>query len=263
MKRTITAILLFSFLLGCEGIKDEIVTNENTRYSIESITAPGYLSYSAGDSTLIVRAKFSSIENLKSIWGIVVSTNSKETIVPFFSMKDDGIVSGSGDQTAGDNTYSGKVLMSRTYSSGDYIIEIYTEDEKNTRLKSGFHNFSFENGQSNVAPVIANITAPDTVVVLDPQTVFLISVEVSDSNGYPDIKDVWYTVRRPNGTTSGNKFLLLDNGTGGDLTPFDGVFSQGVKVVPSNTKGRYAFIFQASDKGNKLSNILTHYIVLE
>ncbi len=263
MKKIFVSIILSLLLIGCDSIKDDVVSNDVNRFGIESINAPNYLSYSAGDSVVTIRAVFTSALNLKSVWGSVVTTTSKETIIPFFALEDNGNLNQSGDQTAGDNIFSGRFVMSNSYASGDYIVEVYTEDIESTRLKSGFHSFSFENGQSNIAPVISNATAPDTVVVVEPKTVFLISVEVADSNGYADIKEVWYTVRRPNGTTSGNRFFLLDNGTGGDITPFDGVFSQAVEVVPSNAKGRYTFTFQAADKGNKLSNTLTYYIVLE
>ena len=110
------------------------------------------------------------------------------------------------------------------------------------------------------------MNAPDTIKVADPKSVILLTIVASDPNGFDDIKSVYFTVRRPDGTSSGNKTQMFDDGdfeADGDLKKGDGTFSILVEITPSNAKGVYRFDFQAVDLGGALSEIISHNIVVQ
>jgi hypothetical protein len=50
------------------------------------------------------------------------------------------------------------------------------------------------------------------------------------------------------------------SGISGDDIAGDGIYSIIIQLPPNTQKGKYRFEFQAIDKSNASSNILTHYI---
>ena len=56
---------------------------------------------------------------------------------------------------------------------------------------------------------------------------------------------------------------MYDNGTNGDQTSGDGIYSLIIELPPTGvTKGVYRWEFQARDHGKKLSNKIIHNIVI-
>lgn len=119
----------------------------------------------------------------------------------------------------------------------------------------------------NIPPIIRNLQAPDTLDLhpTDTLKVFL-RVEVYDPDGYDDIKSVFFNSYLPDGTPSrSNPIYLFDDGNfqlNGDLAARDGIFSRIIVLPPNTPKGKYRFDFQAVDKKNEISNIISHNIVV-
>ena len=87
-----------------------------------------------------------------------------------------------------------------------------------------------------------------------------------DSNGVNDIKEVYYIVYKPDGSTSGAKLLLFDDGNiedHGDLVAGDGIYSRLIQINETNDKGTYRFEFQAEDRSGDLSNIINHFVLIQ
>ena len=121
-------------------------------------------------------------------------------------------------------------------------------------------------GRTNFPPQLSDLVAPDTVVVGNPKSVILLSVMPSDPNGKSDVKSVYFVVYKPDGTTTGAKSSLLDDGNydkDGDAVAGDGIYSILIEVTPANAKGTYRFDFQAADQEGAVSEILSHNIVIK
>ncbi len=120
----------------------------------------------------------------------------------------------------------------------------------------------------NVPPVVKNVLAPDTLDVPATDTLKIsLSVEAYDSDGAADLSSVFFNSFRPDGSPSAsNPFQMFDDGNiigNGDLVRDDGIYSR-IIILPSGTpKGKYRFDFQAIDKSNELSNVISHFMVLK
>jgi len=120
----------------------------------------------------------------------------------------------------------------------------------------------------NVPPIVKNVQAPDTLIVPLSDTLKIsLSVEAIDADGQSDILSVFFNTFRPDGSPSANNpFLMFDDGNivgNGDLVKGDGIFSRIIILPPGTTKGKYRFDFQAIDKSNEISNVISHFMVLK
>jgi len=119
----------------------------------------------------------------------------------------------------------------------------------------------------NVPPVIRNLQAPDTLNLHSTDTLrIFLRVEVFDADGYSDIKSVYFNSFLPDGSPSrSNPIYLFDDGNfqvNGDPVARDGIFSRIIILPPNTTRGTYRFDFQAVDKKDESSNIISHNLVV-
>ncbi|MDH4070279.1 MAG: hypothetical protein OEV30_07630 [Ignavibacteria bacterium] len=120
---------------------------------------------------------------------------------------------------------------------------------------------SFDPGGN--APVLTDgLISPDTINVdtltpsdgLYPLTLS-VTVKAVDPDG--DLETVIARVLRRNGSGTLVETRLVDNGTGGDLTPGDSVYSGVLNFsIQRADAGFYAIEFLSSDEGSRLSNLL-------
>jgi hypothetical protein len=114
----------------------------------------------------------------------------------------------------------------------------------------------------NQPPVLSELTAPDTVSRRNSSPI-LLSVRASDPQGPADIRRVVFNTIKPDGTpAAGNPFSMFDDGTNGDVTAGDGVYSLGITISNTNALGNYRFDFFASDLAGAVSEVLTHVITV-
>ncbi len=119
----------------------------------------------------------------------------------------------------------------------------------------------------NIPPIIRNLQAPDTLSLHPTDTLkSFLRIEVYDADGYEDIKSVYFNSYLPDGNPSrSNPIYLFDDGNlqaNGDLVARDGIFSRIIILPPNTPKGTYRFDFQAIDKKDEVSNIISHNIVV-
>ena len=256
---------VISLFTGCEGIPDEIINTNVSDFRVVRISAPKDFQYIPGDSSFVTSIEFDQINSLKSIWQSIVSSDGSLTLRSMIPMADDGKLISSGDAKANDNIYSSIIRLSNSDPNGTYEISFYVLDNSGEDKKVGAHPFNYDNGQNNIPPVLSELIAPDTVIVTAPKSIIVLSVLANDENGLQDIENVYFKSYRPDGTTSGDKEFMFDDGNingHGDETASDGRYSIIIEVLPKNTKGKYRFDFQAQDKGKKLSNIIKHNIFI-
>jgi hypothetical protein len=241
--------------LGCEPTFDNTIDVSQNNYQVVSIAGikDTVDLKEPGDSILSVRVIFAQGSQFNSAYfDIYSSTNQKLNssgieLVPIST-----------------NIYQNSFELEKEFPIGNYTVRIFVVGMDGNTNQVALNTFYFNNGQDNSAPVIQNtIVEPDTVVVTQP-TVILTSVEAADSNGLSDISQAYFVVYRPDGTTSGNQFQLLDNGNpdNGDLIAGDGIFSLLIQVDETNDKGTYRFEFRARDRSGALSNIINHFVLI-
>jgi hypothetical protein len=114
----------------------------------------------------------------------------------------------------------------------------------------------------NQPPVLSELTAPDTVSRRQSKPI-LLSVRATDPQGQPDIRRVYFNTIKPDGTPGGgNPFAMVDDGTNGDITAGDGIYSLEITISISNAPGDYRFDFYAADLAGAVSDVLTHVITV-
>jgi hypothetical protein len=114
----------------------------------------------------------------------------------------------------------------------------------------------------NDPPRLSEAVVPETVDrnTADP---VLLSVRVTDPQGASDIHRVYFNTTKPNGApSSGNPFLMTDDGTSGDAVAGDGVYSLQIVISSSNALGNYRFDFYAEDNAGAMAGPLTRVITV-
>lgn len=180
--------------------------------------------------------------------------------VPSFrsELRDDGYF---GDAEAGDGIFSFRSDLRDTLKiRGNHFVRFQAVDIGG--LKSRAVVVDFYVLRENLPPVLSDLVMPDTVSTSVVQS-FLISVRVTDPQGLDDIKKVWFDLTKPDGTpSSSNPVPLFDDGSNGDQTAGDGIYSLQVSISPQNDKGVYRFDFNAEDLSGTISDTLTHYFTV-
>ncbi|MGB8321276.1 MAG: choice-of-anchor X domain-containing protein [Ignavibacteriaceae bacterium] len=264
MKKYLFVILIPIILGGCEKTNNDIVDSQIS-YQVESVNTVNNFLYQTADSLITVSIKLNSASDIRSIYFDIYSSDNTQLNASPVEMYDDGTIA-NGDTTAGDNIYSAKFPLNKSYPVGLYTIKFFITDLNNNTRQVAVRSFEYDNNQISYPPQISDLVAPDSVIAEDPKTVIFMSVKVSDPNGLSDIKQVYFISYRPDGTTSGDKNQMYDDGnkqTDGDAKAGDGIYSILIEVTPQNAKGTYRFDFRAVDRTNKLSNIISHNIVVQ
>lgn len=251
-------LLLIPILIwGCEQTFDNVIDTSTQNYQVTSIVGikDSVDLKTPGDSLLAPRIIFASGSELSAVYFNVIASDLTQLNSSPIQMNE-----------VANNIYEGEFILRSQNPNGLYTLTFSVAGTNGQNKKVAESNFDFNNGQDNSAPVISNtVIDPDTVVVTNQPVVILTSVEAADSNGQSDIKEVYFIVYRPDGSTNGNKIQLFDDGDSenGDVTAGDGIYSRLIQVDQSNQKGTYRFEFQAEDRSGALSNIINHFVLIQ
>jgi len=175
-----------------------------------------------------------------------------------YTMKDDGTMP---DSTSGDGRYTCTVDITNISCLlvGQYSIQLLAENSAG--LTSNMIITSFPVVMTNnQAPIVWGLSSPDSIAI--PTTganVRTLSINALDSNGFCDIRRVFFNSYRPDSSiTGGSPFTMYDDGNileHGDTTAGDGKFSLIIQVLSTQTTtGWYTFKYQAEDKSGLLSS---------
>jgi hypothetical protein len=139
----------------------------------------------------------------------------------------------------------------------EFSLQTNTGELSNTRTQSLLIT------RNNIKPYLKDIIAPDTISRPVSGTFLLIfSVSAEDSDGYSDLKEVFF--KRISPTETGN-FSLFDDGDrliSGDEVPGDGRFSRILSIDSTARLGDQIFLFLASDRSGAISDSLLHTITI-
>ena len=118
------------------------------------------------DSSIVANITFNSSTDIKSVFANIITPYGdilNSSPVPLF---DDGNNALHGDVAKGDNTFSNKYPFGQSYLMEQYTIQYYLVNNENSTVLVAEHNFIYNNNITDVAPVVSNLVAPDTVTFL-------------------------------------------------------------------------------------------------
>lgn len=191
------------------------------------------------------------------IWGPTISELAEAGV-----LNDAGA---NGDSLAGDGIFS-MVTTTRfaEWKFGSYHLMVQAYDSRNAASNSLYKILPWAKIRVGVAPQIIGVSAPDTIqlpAVGDKS--FLLTANVTDADNNRDIHEVYFDTFRPDGSaSSGNPFKMYDDGTSGDVTAGDYIYSLKIFITSQNSPGNYRFEFQARDYSGLLSNKIIHIITV-
>jgi hypothetical protein len=149
------------------------------------------------------------------------------------------------------------------HEAGNFNVKVVAVDKSNFRSNEVY--VTLEIIRTNKPPVISDLEAPDTVYVQMQTVLIKMTIKATDPDGSDDIKSVQFNTFKPDGSpSSGNPFYMYDDGNAsgisGDDKAGDGIYSIVIQLPPDAEKGKYRFEFQAFDRANEPSNLITHFM---
>lgn len=253
-----------AFLLGCEKDYDNVIETQNSSVTALSVSPTDSIKYNVIDSLITIKIRFKDIPNIKSVFCDLYDVDNQKLNSSHITLFDNGEIS-YGDSIVNDGNFANRFPLSTYYPNGKYYINYFIIDQLDQTRPVAVANFIFNNGQPNKTPFISDAILADSINV---STNFVFSVLAQDSNGYKDLRRVYFQLYRPDSTivndgTGNTKFLMYDNGDyngRGDQIQGDGIFS--FKNSFSNTaqKGFWRFEFEAEDRAGLISNKITKSI---
>jgi len=264
----ISFLFIVLLMAGCSKDYNNVVDVPVTNFQVSAVGTVNTFNYTPSDSILTLNIKFSSIEGVKSVFCDINTPDDKPLNNGHIELLDNGENSANGDSVSGDNIFSNKFTMSSSFSHGNYDINYYITLNDGSEKLVAQQIIKYDNGQSNIAPVISNLVMPDTVQF---DQSFTFSVQAIDSNGAGDISQVYYELYKPDGTKISNsqgisKFPLSDSGdtiTSGDITANDGVYTNKLTFPSGQPAGDWVFKFHAIDTGAKISNEISKTVTVK
>lgn len=274
MKRFFIAVLTVAALWRCDEVPSEVINNPTLNYEVISVNVPDSVRFSTGSPELTLNFQVDDNTNITSVAFSVISEDGEIEIEDHGEMKDNGNSEDYGDAVNNDGIYSGKITLSQDIPKGNYVVTFYVSDKLGLNKTAALKSFYYNNSAIEYPPVISNLSLASQV---NTNAEFDFSVKVTDKNGANDIKKVYYRLFRPDGTqqqdSQGNKeFEIYDDGssqvfTGGitshDATAGDGIYTGWLAFPTGTAKGDWKFEFEAVDRENNLSEVLTKTVELK
>jgi hypothetical protein len=169
-----------------------------------------------------------------------------------------------GDGAAGDGLFGQSILPSRLGNQcGPHNFVFRAFDTVGDASPAEVKIVNVDLSQAgNLPPQLAGLQAPATISRRATPNTYVLSVRATDPNGRCDrVKRVFFNSFLPNGNPStGNPFLMRDDGKQGDAVAADGRYSLTIQITPDAATGNYRFEFQAEDQKGALSAKLIHTI---
>ncbi|MDZ7311474.1 MAG: hypothetical protein ONB45_09350 [candidate division KSB1 bacterium] len=250
--------------LQSEAARDTIKIlpgRENLSPQVLSILVPATI---AGDSIYapIFRATATDADGVSSLRFVRI-----EFFPPAFprptltdSLFDDGKHE---DGAAGDGVFARAISTTKLCGTGLFSIVFRALDAAGAESPGMVTTTNVTRHGLNLPPVLSDLRAPSEISRSRTPNTYLLSVRADDPNCYTDLKRVFFNTFLPNGNpSSGNPFLMRDDGQQGDAVAGDARFSLTIQITSQNATGNYRFEFQAEDKRGALSPKLIHTITV-
>jgi len=276
----------FIFLSGCEKQYDTVVDSVGTApvlsdasfsLSIVNTDTINIGTVRNPDDQLTIRGvasvKVVHSEGASEIKRVLCSITKDQSFSPSGdgTLHDDGIFP---DQNVNDGIFSGYIdfNISRV-DVGLFWITFLSENlsgfihSQGQQYQSNTVQMPFQIVRLNHPPVISNLEADSLISLGTIDHVLQLRLTAADSDGQSDIRRVFFSSYKPDGSpSSGNPHSLYDDGNAsllsGDLAEGDGIYGLKISLPNATPAGTYRFEFRAADKSLDSSNVIIRNIVI-
>ncbi len=236
-------------MISCDN--DDPVQPTNVAPVLKNFTVPDTILTQINQS-YIVSVQVSDENGLDDIASVKYEIlNSQENVFAQGDFYDDGNYNSHGDIVANNGTYSQRLNVD--FPAGEYQIitsAIDKSDLESDRLGKTFYT---KEGVINNAPTLAVIQIPDSVYV-DKIVPFFIQVRAEDEDSDDYISKVTFQVLGPTISDLALEGELVDDGSSGDQTAGDGIYSIETTTEFASWKfGSYHLYMTAFDSKQKAS----------
>ena len=234
---------------------------ENLAPRLLSFTIPKTIT---GDSAYapVFRATAGDVDGLASLRFVRIEfyppAFSKPTLID--SLFDDGK---NNDGAARDGVFARAIATAKLCGEGTFSIVLRAIDAAGAESPALVDLLNVRRRGLNLPPAVSNLNAPTTISRNRTPNTYVLSVQAGDPNCIADLKRVFFNTFLPNGNpSSGNPFVMRDDGKEGDAIAADGRFALTIQITAQNATGVYRFEFQAEDKKGALSNKITQNLTV-
>lgn len=258
-------LFIFTFLVlaqtGCETENtDPIDPSYNTPFIKNFNLAPEFIN----TDTIHVNNEIKPEDSLSIIWIIEAEVELRGSENPslYYRLRDrnspsslkEGVLEKIDDSLISANVGGHIELRTTRATVGTFTVTIYAETE--TGLLSNTMTRNSTVFRDNKAPVILEVTAPDTIdtAVIGEGITIVMTVFVDDPDGVEDVIRVQTTNTQPDGVKVG-PFILEKTESG--------IFNISFTITPDAKKGTHRFEFIAFDRFGKQSEPYIHNLEIK
>ena len=197
-------------------------------------------------------------ENISQVSCNIYNSGNTSSAIAVIQLQDDGVA---GDIIPLDGTFTSAINAdSLGGNEGAFTLTFIAEDADGNTSESLSAELTVVDGEENLMPSIEKLSVPEFAALSDTLPHF-ISVTVTDPQGRNDIDIVALNIYNQTSSNPVTEARLYDDGTNGDVTANDGLFS--LLLDPGfhrNQIGTFTFHVQAFDKSGAASNPLTQRV---
>ena len=253
LKKVCTALfILFIILCGCE-VKYPPET-ESTPPEIQTLIISDIL-YLDSDIEYPLKVKVEDPQGREDIYLVTMTMSTIDFTQIFYTdtLKDDGL---NGDVIPADGEYYSVITTYFTDNAGAYLLTINAVDFSGNNADPRQDTLQIVEGEANLPPTISNPQLPDSLDVETIKDAFF-SIQADDPQGLTDIDSVFLWLYPPFKPSPIFRGKLKDDGTSGDVTDGDGIFSlRGDFSQVLGSSGINLIRFQAVDKSGETSEAI-------
>jgi len=249
VQKNIFLLLIFSLLLFCQN--DDPVKPKNVPPILKNFVVPDTI-FTQVNQSYIVSISVSDENGPDDIASVTYEVlNSQGTIFTNGVFFDDGDYDSHGDIIANNGTYSQRLNID--FPTGSYQIIAKAVDKSELESDTSEKTFYAKEGIINHAPSLTTLQIPDSIYV-DKIIPFVIQVRAEDEDTDDYIQKVTYQILGPTISDLAQEGELLDDGSAGDQTAGDGIYTIETTTEFASWKfGSYHFFITAFDSKQKAS----------
>ena len=246
----VTSLCLAVLFFACDDLFD------NDAPVLVSLNAPDFIPIGFTE-TIYFRLTVDDnqgIDDVDTAYFVIINPDS--TLRPdTLYMYDNGE---DGDITSGDGVYTYAITLDNTpQTKGEYTYRFTAKDSEGELSENLDKVIEID---VHPKPYLFNLNPPDSILVRNTDS-NLFTLQVNDPQGLSDVDIVYFTIEDVEGIVSVDTSFMHDDGSDGDVTADDGIYSFILDDYGFITVGGdYIFRFNAIDLSDNISNQLVDTI---
>ncbi len=244
-------ILIVFLIISMACDKNDPVAPQNSPPVLINFAVPDTIFIGINENN-IISVECQDNEGLDDIDSVYFKIfNQNDAVVSTGLLYDDGNYASHGDITPKNGRYSARIA--EILVPGDYRVRVAAVDQSGERSDELEKSFYAKQAIVNNAPVVTEVFISDTAFVDEPAP-FFIQVKATDPDTNDFVARVSFQILDPGFTEILASGDLYDDGTHGDVTPGDSVFSIEITSAFASWKfGIFNLYVQAIDGNGKSS----------